>query len=327
MNERAIGILDNYDMEVTRTAKGRGSIICETNRGCLVLKEYRGSTDKLELLDRLQQNMRGTVHTDNLVRNKENQLYCKDTDGTVYILKEHIEGRECSYKSEEDVKQAFTLMAKLHLAMTNVGANMECELPIRNLYMEEMEKHTRECRHIRNYLRRPGSKTGFERELMNQYDYYLDKAEEITGLAQEEDISHYIQRIEEGGFFYHGDYQYHNVILNKNDISVINFEHFGRDSGVRDLYLLYRKISEKSGWNVSLGSRMLEAYERIRPLMDWEKRQLACRLAYPDKFWKIANYYYNTRKTCISDKQAEKLEILNSQEQARQRLIHALFSV
>ena len=30
MNDRAVGILEQYDIEVVRTVKGRGTIICET---------------------------------------------------------------------------------------------------------------------------------------------------------------------------------------------------------------------------------------------------------------------------------------------------------
>ena len=217
------------------------------------------------------------------------------------------------------------MMAKLHYAMMNAGMQITCELPIRNLYVEEMEKHTRECRHIRNYLHRLKSKTIFERELIRQYDYFLEKAEDITRKAQTEDMALYRQQILDGGFFYHGDYQYHNVIFTKNDICVINFERFGRDSGVRDLYLLFRKISEKADWSVNLGAKMLDAYERTRQLTSWERRQLAYRLAYPDKFWKIVNFYYNSRKSKIPDKTIEKLETLVMQEHARQRLLHTLF--
>ena len=73
MNDRAVSVLENYDMEVMRTFKGRGTIICETSNGFRVLKEYKGNTEKLELLDLLQQNMSEKVNTDRIVRNKEGE--------------------------------------------------------------------------------------------------------------------------------------------------------------------------------------------------------------------------------------------------------------
>ena len=40
MNDRCVSLLDNYDVEVLRTTKGRGAILCETNQGMLIFKEY-----------------------------------------------------------------------------------------------------------------------------------------------------------------------------------------------------------------------------------------------------------------------------------------------
>ena len=55
MNDRAVGVLEQYDITVSRTFKGRGTIICETDQGMCVLKEYRGKSEKLELLNGLQE--------------------------------------------------------------------------------------------------------------------------------------------------------------------------------------------------------------------------------------------------------------------------------
>ena len=51
------------------------------------------------------------------------------------------------------------------------------------------------------------------------------------------------------------------------------------------------------------------------------------RLAYPDKFWKIVNFYYNSKKIQNPDKTVEKLDILVAQEKSRQRLIQVFLWV
>ena len=114
MNDKTVNVLEQYDMEVLRTFKGRGTIICDTNKGNRVLKEYKGKPDKLELLDCLQRGISDTIKTDTLVRNKEGMLFSKEADGSMYILKEQVDGRECSYKNEEDIAGAFSAMAMLH---------------------------------------------------------------------------------------------------------------------------------------------------------------------------------------------------------------------
>ena len=42
---------------------------------------------------------------------------------------------------------------------------------------------------------------------------------------------------------------------------------------------------------------MIHAYQEVRPLGDAEFENFCIRLAYPEKFWKLANHYFNSRKT------------------------------
>ena len=98
MNDKATSVLEQYDMTINRTFKGRGTIICDTEKGMRVLKEYKGRTEKLELLLQLQSRLGDNLRTDTLIRNKEGGLYVRDIDNSIYILEEQVEGKECSYK-------------------------------------------------------------------------------------------------------------------------------------------------------------------------------------------------------------------------------------
>ncbi len=332
MNDRTITVLEQYDMEVSRTFKGRGTIICDTNKGMRVLKEYKGKTDKLELLSSLQQNISDSIRTDRLVRNKENELFVRDADGSVYILKEQVDGRECSYKNEEDIVKAFDAMARLHLCLTlDEAEEPQTEMPV-CFYADEMEKHTGECRHVRNYLRKLRVKTDFERALLREYDYFLEKAGAVTGQAVKESRQDYEKYVRENGLYCHGDYQYHNVVFPRNDtqgsdVGIVNFEHFVHDSGARDFYLLFRKISEKSDWSIPLGEKMLDAYQHRRTLAPCEWRAVGLRLAYPEKFWKIINFYQNSRKSWMPNRNFEKLDNLIRQEKNKEKLMRKFFGL
>ena len=50
MNENALEVLEQYDLEVYRTWKGRGVYFVDTACGLYLLKEHRGSEDKIEKL-------------------------------------------------------------------------------------------------------------------------------------------------------------------------------------------------------------------------------------------------------------------------------------
>mgnify|MGYP002659021747 FL=1 len=82
---------------------------------------------------------------------------------------------------------------------------------------------------------------------------------------------------------------------------------------------------EKNNWSVELGESILHAYDVGNPLPARSFVELYYRLAYPVKFWKIVNFYYNARKVWTPDKNIEKLNILMEQEQQKQNFLDKVF--
>ena len=61
-------------------------------------------------------------------------------------------------------------------------------------------------------------------------------------------------------------------------------------------------------------------------LEEGELKQLYIRLAYPEKFWKIANSYYHSNKAWISVKNMEKLNTAIRQTKEKERFIDNIFA-
>lgn len=127
----------------------------------------------------------------------------------------------------------------------------------------------------------------------------------------------------------HGDYQYHNILMTKGamdekdhpGMAVINFEKCMKDNPVRDLYLFMRKLLEKGNWPIELGNLLLDTYRKEREMSNADYAQLYYRFSYPEKFWKIVNFYYNSGKAWIPGRNLEKLEKLLSQEEEKRRFL------
>lgn len=311
VNDRYVSLLENYEIEVLRTWKGRGALLCETGQGTLILKEYAGHKDKCVFQDAVLHMIqsKGFSHIEEIIKNKEGGLLTTDVDDTCYVLKTYFEGRECNVKDKAECALAMETLAKLHKA-----APVESCLPPfgRSCTVEEeFEKHNRELRRVRKFLKEKSQKTDFEIYLMQCYEYFfqlaLQTAEKFkaynssTGEAQSSVICH-------------GDYQHHNLLFSDNVLHVINFEKCGPDSPVRDIYLFMRKLLEKSDWSAAVGFELLNSYEKVNKLEKEDYTQLYYRLAYPEKFWKIANFYYNSGKAWIPGKNLEKLVKVHKQE-------------
>ncbi len=323
MNDRAVSLLDQYEIEVRRTWKGRGAILCDSDRGLLIMKEYGGPVEKIAFQEYLLTHIResGAVRAEILLRTKEDELIVRDQDRTAYIVKTYCEGKECDYKNAGECGSAAETLAKLHEVSDLSGSGMLEEQPVFNLG-SEYEKHNRELKKVRKFLREKSQKTDFEIYLMKHYDYFLDIALQITG-----ELGYYAY--EESSFAFpivcHGDYQYHNIIQTDEGSVLINFEKCVRDYPVRDLYLFMRKLLEKNNWSQALGDMLLTGYNRVRSLDERDYRQLYLRFAYPEKFWKIVNFYYNSGKAWIPGRNMEKLEKLFAQEREKKLFLKSLF--
>ena len=121
----------------------------------------------------------------------------------------------------------------------------------------------------------------------------------------------------------HGDFNQHNIVsLSGNSgHAILNFERAGYGMQVSDLCNFMRKILEKHNWEEGLGMAMLREYEKGCPLTPGDRLQLYCRLSYPEKFWKIADRYYGSRKVWISGQNLEKLKKEIRQNDARCRYL------
>ena len=123
MNDRAVGLLDQYEIEVLRTRKGRGAILCDSNRGTYILKEYQGPKDKLEMQEHLLKAIAGEggVTVEQLIRTKEGALWVQGQDGVAYILKTCYEGKECNILDLQECLAGVRTLALLHKRM-NINA-------------------------------------------------------------------------------------------------------------------------------------------------------------------------------------------------------------
>lgn len=315
MNDRSVSLLDNYEIEVLRTWKGRSAVLCETEKGILIFKEYAGYREKVIFQDALLHMIeeRGFFGAESILKNKEQELLTQDYDGTLYILKTYVEGRECNVRDMEECRQAAAALAAFHKVSCPEDPLL-CGAASHSAF-HEFEKHNRELRRVKKYLRERGQKTDFEICLMHSYDYFLNLALQVT---EELKAS---QRTSDRKLICHGDYQYHNILVAEKQMHLINFEKCLYDNPVRDLYLFMRKLLEKSGWAEGVGFELLKAYESVGSLEKEDYLQLYYRLSYPEKFWKIVNFYYNSGKAWIPGRNMEKLNRVIGQEKDKQAFL------
>ena len=195
-----------------------------------------------------------------------------------------------------------------------------------------------------SYLKKKGQKQVFEIRLLGVMEYFIWQARQVTEswrvleCSEEPACGEMAAKPPFAGAsgqamraakppvgLCHGDYQYHNILRCQDGWRIINFEKLKQDDPIQDVYLFLRKVMEKNNWPVHQGVDLLEAYGAIRNLDEYSRKDLYHRFAYPEKFWKIVNFYYNASKAWIPEKNLEKLEKVISQEKAKMNFLKEAF--
>ena len=323
MFDYGLSTLEQYDLTVKNTTRVRGAILCQTEEGLFILKEFRGSEKKIqkqqELLCTIQE---GGGLADVFLENKEGNLVSRDKDNIPFTVQRWYEGRECDTKSREDIRKSIYTLANLHKMM---------KLPVIPDYVEqslenEYGRHNQEIRKIRKFIRKKGASSPFEKEFLASVEWFLNRGQEALEQLQDSSYEEIRENALTEGHVCHGEYNQHNVLIMKNRTAVTNFGHWGFDVQMTDLYCFMRKILEKYNWDHELGREMLRAYHQEKRISPQEWENLRIRFLYPEKYWKIANYYYSHNKAWISEKNLEKLRKLVKQKEIWQQFVEKCFA-
>ncbi|RGC74822.1 CotS family spore coat protein [Coprococcus sp. AM25-15LB] len=328
MKDFETDVLEQYHIEVKGTRKTRGAILCDTDRGMLLLKELTFSEKRVPLLYKLchQLEEKGYGLVDTIVPNKEGEYVTSAPDQTKYILKRWYGGRECDVRNEEELCSATANLAYLHNLMAGADVLEEGTVVREHDLKEEYQRHNRELRKVRTFIRNKVGKGEFELLYLKEFEEQHALGEAVVRKLETDHYETLRQKSKTEHTWIHGDYNYHNVLMTYRGVATTNFEHFREDIQMADFYYFLRKVMEKCQWNERIGNMLLEAYDKGNTISREELDYLAVRLAYPEKFWKVANSYYHSNKAWIPEKSVEKLQISIAQTEKKNQFLKDLFS-
>ncbi|NLG05734.1 MAG: CotS family spore coat protein [Clostridia bacterium] len=322
MEDRTSDFFDLYDFKVLRTYKGRGALICETDQGMMVLREYNGTQEKVALQDLIMNRIKTEdgIRVDHFIKNKEEGIISTDVRNQTYIVKKWYDGTECNILSLQDIEEATKVLSQIHQLLASEDLIYENQKKMPSI-VNEFERKTRELKKIRSFVRGRAQKNEFDHLFLEYFDTFFSDAQDVMDQISGWNEEKFLSNVKESGQICHGNFTHHNVIKDQNGWIVINFEKYSFDTRIRDLCQFMRKVLEKNEWDIAFMEKMLYSYQKRSPLSAEETAYLYFRLAFPEKFWKIANYYYNTNKAWISEKNISKLKILITQNSAKRELV------
>lgn len=315
MNEQALSVLENYDFKVYKTVRARGGFLCSTSKGTKLLCECTKSDGYYERESRITEKLKEVAEfsVDTYDMSMDNTILVENEEGK-FCVKNWSMGREFSTDMYREVEEAARLMAHMHIALNKQSDSM-CECI--NL-KKDYERHTKELKSIWNYLKAKKGKNDFELMLYKNFAQFFDETTEFAEKIKEADLA------EVKGQLSHTCFDHHNILIDQNGPMIVNFDKVKAEPNMVDLYRFMRKILEKHNWNMVLAYKMIESYDAVKIISEQEQKILAGLFTYPEKFWKIANYYFNSRKAWMPEKNGVKLCNLIEQNENRKRFVKTL---
>lgn len=357
MEDRNLELFRQYNIKIYNTYRIRGAFILETDKGLKLLKSLESSKSRIDFENTVLEylTVQNYPYVDLYVKNNSNEIITEDNTGNKYILKNWFPGEECNLRDEADVADAAVNLAILHSLLREVPLTPE-QMEHNNspCLLEVFDKRNRELKRVRGYIREKRKKNEFELCYLNCYDEFYEQSQEATRILGESNYDQLMKEASEHKYICHGNYTYHNVMMLKSDkvqsgninwktasreeslsaaglrgsiranMATTNFDKACIGIQVTDLYQFMRKVMEKNDWDIDIGSMILDNYTRVLPIDKDELKQLYVLLLYPEKFWKITNFYYNGKKSWVPQRNIQKLIGIQEQMEMKKQFLDCL---
>lgn len=328
MDDKHSEVFRQYELKVYNLYRARGAYLLETNQGLKLFKGFEDSENHLLYENRVKEVLvsKGFSNVDTVLPNQAGEYITQDSAGSKYYIKNWFEGEECNLKDQKDIYAASKTLARIHMALEGVNGE-ENEGTVCQPHLAELfDKHNKELKRAKTYIWNKKQRNEFELNFLLAFDFFYEDAKKATELLENYHYDSFYQDCLKKGLGCHGNYTYHNILITKEGVAVTNFEKCCSGIQMMDLYQLFRKCMEKNNWDKAYGQTILNGYEAVRSISKEEYHILYLLLLYPEKFWKVTNYYINNKKSWISKRNIQKLTVLQEQATAKEEVLKEFFS-
>lgn len=214
-------------------------------------------------------------------------------ENMLFILTPWIDGDKCDFDSIKHVLLTSGNLGKIHKVSQNfkpiLGSSekLGCANPHNSL-----NKHYNNLMTYSNLAFKHNDK--FSRIFLDNIETSLLLAKTSNNISSSINLNNLSKSL------CHNDYVSKNIIVDKNDIWVIDFDKCKYDFCALDISYCLRRLLRRDGtkWNVELTITFLNEYEKHNELTIDDYKYILSYLAFPQKYWKISRDYFANISKC-----------------------------
>lgn len=292
---RETEISTQFGFQIYEMIPMKGVYLIKTDRGNKCLKKIGYGTQKLMYIYKAKEHIisNGFDKIDKNYLTPEGIPFAFVNDD-IYVVTEWIDGRECDFKNEEDLKRAAETLARFHLCAR--GFTPDEDTKVRSdigKLTNTLDKRLATLNKMRDTARKNKRKTEFDMLYLTNVDFYTKLSKEAMKSLDIESYKKVCSDALSDKVLCHHDFTYHNILFEDNGNSyVIDFDYCKWEMQIYDVATLLVKSLKRLNWNIDSGRLVLDAYSSIKPISVHELNILKTLLIFPQRFWRLANRYY-----------------------------------
>ncbi|MCX7922755.1 MAG: CotS family spore coat protein [Clostridia bacterium] len=298
----------NYGFEVKSIVPYKDTYILNTSKGKKILKKSPLTSERILFIHGAKEHLykNNFRNIDRYVCTLDGEPYIR-VDGGTYTINEAVDGRECNFDNKQDIIHASRLLASFHKATKGYVAPDSCvardELGKLPVYFS---KRLDEVKKLKKVAKKGKSK--FDYLFLEYVDYFYSLGENALELISGAEYAKVVDASRNMGIFCHHDFTHHNIICNENRISLINFDYCCFELKVYDIANFLRRKMRKCNWDINEAQVIMNEYRSVEDISEDEFFVLRLILQFPQKFWRVINKYYNSKRSWSEKSYIAKLQ-------------------
>lgn len=286
-----------YGIRISSIKPCRAGYIVETDQGRKYLRQCQCSENRILYVHDAKEHLLNQGFTAlDMYMVTLNEKPFMELDNQYFIMTTFFDGRECEFADDTDAVKASVALAAMHKA--GKGFKQRSGLSIPNelgKLPDNLGKRYDEILRMRRKAER--ERGAFDYIYLDCVDKFITLAEESLSLLSGIEYERLVKKTMQEGSICHHDYSYQNILMKGQTTYITGFESCGEEIRIYDLVNLIRRKMRKCNWNPQKASMILEAYSELDPLTSDENVIMKAMLLFPQKFWRVANRYYNSRRS------------------------------
>lgn len=290
-------IVEKYDLNIASVSPYKDAYIIGCNKGKKVLRKVGLSSDRVGFVHDAKEHLykNGFTNLDRYLCTLEGKPYV-ELNGSTYVISDFIDGKECNFSCREDVVKSSRALAALHKASR--GFKPQVYLKTRDELGKlpfSFAKRLEEIKKLKKIAKKGKSK--FDYLFLKYVDYFYDLGENTLEQLASSRYEELCEFTREAGIICHHDYTHTNILCSEKGVSVINFDFCCFELKVYDIANLLRRKMRKCNWDVKEAAVILREYQSIEALTEDDFQIMRLILQFPQKFWRVVNKFYNSRRS------------------------------